>query len=345
MIKQQSISSSKTYRIITGLLVLIILSVNVQSQTTIRVPKSNYKFDGLKLKRTTQSKHPKVGLVLSGGGARGLAQIGVLRALEKHNIPIDFIVGNSMGSVIGGLYASGYSTAELESIATYTNWDEVLSFTEGTKRTELFIGQKRADDIGFLTIRFDGLQPIIPSSVSSGQRLINYFMNLTLQSLYHPDSTFDDLKIPFRAVAVDLIKGKRTIIDRGSLAEAMRSSITVPLLYTPLERDSMALVDGGLISNIPVDVAVSTGCDIIIAVNSTSGLRRADQMTAPWEVADQIMTIIMQQPNERQLQCADVVIVPETGERLVDDFSGIDSLIIAGEQATTQYLNKIILNT
>jgi len=167
-------------------------------------------------------------------------------------------------------------------------------------------------------------------------------MNLTLQALYHPDSTFDDLKIPFRAVAVDLIKGKRTIIDRGSLAEAMRSSITVPLLYTPLERDSMALVDGGLISNIPVDVAESAGCDVIIAVNSSSGLRRADQMTAPWEVADQIMTIIMQQPNVRQLQHADVVIIPQVGARLVDDFSGLDSLIATGERATEQFINTLL---
>ncbi len=332
----------RSYRLIPILLALWMFAFVAQSQTMLRVPKMKYEFDGLKLKRTTPTKRPKVGLVFSGGGARGLAQIGVLRALEKHKVPIDFIVGNSMGSVIGGLYAAGYSTTELESIATHTNWDEVLSFTEGTKRTELFVGQKRADDVGFLTIRFDGLQPIIPSSFSSGQRLINYFMNLTLQALYHPDSTFDDMKIPFRAVAVDLIKGKRTIIDRGSLAEAMRSSITVPLLYTPLERDSMALVDGGLISNIPVDVADSAGCDIIIAVNSTSGLRRADQMTAPWEVADQIMTIIMQQPNEKQLQLADVVIIPKIGERLVDDFTGLDSLIASGEHATEQYINSLL---
>ncbi|MBI3189470.1 MAG: BamA/TamA family outer membrane protein, partial [Ignavibacteriales bacterium] len=167
-------------------------------------------------------------------------------------------------------------------------------------------------------------------------------MNLTLQSLYHPDSTFDDLKIPFRAIAVDLIKGKRTIIDRGSLAEAMRSSITVPLLYTPLERDSMALVDGGLVSNIPVDVAVSAGCDFIIAVNSTSGLRSASQMTAPWEVADQIMTIIMQAPNEKQMEMADVVVTPQLGERLVSDFSGIDSLIAAGERETEKIVSNIL---
>ncbi|TAK66954.1 MAG: hypothetical protein EPO24_00965, partial [Bacteroidetes bacterium] len=130
-------------------------------------------------------------------------------------------------------------------------------------------------------------------------------------------------------------------LDRGSLAEAMRSSITVPLLYTPLERDSMALVDGGLISNIPVDVARQEQCDIVIAVNSSSGFREADQMQVPWEIADQIMTIIMQQPNKQQLANADVVIVPEVGERIVSDFSNIDSLVAAGERAGEAQLNKI----
>ncbi len=313
----------------------------VQAQKIIRVPKLEFYFQGLKLTQKETDHKPKVGLVLSGGGARGLAQIGVLRSLEKHHIPIDFIVGNSMGSVVGGLYASGYSTAELEKIATHTDWDDVLSFSEETKRTELFISQKEADQIGYLTIRFDGLVPIIPSSISSGQRLINYLMNLTLQSPYHPDSLFDDLKIPFRAVAVDLIKGNRTTIDHGSLAEAMRSSITVPFLYTPLERDSMALVDGGLISNIPVDIALQQKCNVIIAVNSTSGLRHPSQMQTPWEVADQIMSIIMQQPNNDQLAKANIVISPDVGKRLVADFSNPDSLILAGERATDSQIEKI----
>ncbi len=322
--------------------IVCFIPVIVQAQKIIRLPKPDVSFEGLRLIKNSTSDHPKVGLVLSGGGSRGLAQIGVLRSLEKHNIPIDFIVGNSMGSVVGGLYASGYTTTDLETIATHTDWDDVLSFNEETKRTELFLGQKEADQLGYLTIRFDGLVPIIPSSISSGQRLINYLVNLTLQSPYHPDSMFDDLKIPFRAIAVDLIKGKRTIIDHGSLAEAMRSSITVPFLYTPLERDSMALVDGGLISNIPVDIAIQQGCKVILAVNSTSGLRRQDQIHAPWEVADQIMAIIMQQPNVEQLAKANIVITPDVGERLVADFSNPDSLIRAGELATDAQIAQIL---
>ena len=276
---------------------------------------------------------PRVGLVLSGGGARGLAQIGVLRALERNHIPIDLIVGNSFGSVIGGLYASGYSIAAIESIAVHADWSDLLSFAEETKRADLFVGQKQSHPEGYLVIRFNGLEPVIPSSISGGQRLSNFFSYLTLQALYHPSPSFDDLRIPFRATTTDLISGRRVVLDGGSLAEAMRASVTVPLLYAPLVRDSMVLVDGGLTSNIPADVARSLGCDVVIVVNSTSSMRNASQLGRPWEIADQIMTIMMQQSNEAQLKLADVVITPETGERIVSDFSGVDSLIAAGERS------------
>lgn len=243
---------------------------------------------------------------------------------------------------MGGLYAAGYSTTQLESIAVHTNWSELLSFSEETKRTDLFVEQKQSEREGYLLIRFDGLQPIIPSSISGGQRLSNYFSYLTLQALYQPNPTFDDLKIPFRATATDLISGQRVILDRGSLAEAMRASITVPLLYSPLVKDSMAMVDGGLTSNIPADAARLSGCDVVIVVNSTSSMRKADQMNAPWEIADQIMTIMMQESNRRQLKLADVVITPVDTSRIVSDFSGVDSLIASGERAGEENIPRIL---
>lgn len=303
------------------------------STVVMRPVQFEREFHGLRLVSSPHTGRPKIGLVLSGGGARALSQIGVLRALEEHRIPIDLIVGNSLGSVIGGLYAAGYSIAQLESIATHADWTELLSFSEETRRTDLFVGQKQAQQEGYLVIRFDGLEPIIPSSISGGQRLSNFFSYLTLQALYHPNPSFDDLKIPFRATATDMISGRRIILDSGSLAEAMRASVTVPLLYSPLERDSMFMVDGGLTSNIPADVALSAGCDIVIVVNSTSSMRNAHQLGAPWEIADQIMTIMMQSSNNEQLKLANVVITPETGNRIVSNFDGIDSLLLAGERA------------
>ena len=299
------------------------------------------KIHGIHVDVAKDSSRPKIGLVLSGGGARGLAQIGVLRALERHHIPIDLIVGNSLGSVVGGLYAAGYSTTQIESIAVHTDWSDLLSFSEETKRTDLFVEQKQSEQEGYLLIRFDGLQPIIPSSISGGQRLSNFFSYLTLQALYQPNPTFDDLKIPFRATATDLISGQRVILDRGSLAEAMRASITVPLLYSPLVKDSMAMVDGGLTSNIPADAARLMGCNVVIVVNSTSSMRKANQMNAPWEIADQIMTIMMQESNRRQLKLADVVITPGDTNRIVSDFSGVDSLIASGERAGEENISRI----
>lgn len=307
-----------------------------QSSTVIRPAFSQPTTGGPYDLSPRKLQRPKVGLVLSGGGARGAAHIGVLKVLEKHNIPIDFIAGNSMGAIVGGLYAAGYSVAELESIALNTNWADLLSLTEETRRTDLYLDQKQALEHSFLLIRFDGLQPVLPASISSGQRLTNMLTELTLQALYHPDPNFDALKIPFRAVATDLISGQRVVLDSGPLAEALRASVTVPLLFAPLERGDMSLVDGGLVSNAPVDLARSYGCDVIISSNVTSGMRQPDQLNAPWETADQIMSIMMQLPNQMQFEMADIVLVPDLGNHLSSAFTGLDSLIRLGEEETEQ---------
>jgi NTE family protein len=286
-------------------------------------------------------RRPKVGLVLTGGGARGIVHIGVLKVLEQRNIPIDFIAGNSIGAIVGGLYAAGYSVAELESLVLHTNWNDLLSLTEDTRRTELYLDQKQAQEQGFLLIRLEGLEPVIPSSLSSGQRLTNFLTTLTMQALYHPNPSFDDLKIPFRVVATDLVSGRRAVLSKGSLAEALRASVTVPLLFTPLELDSMSLVDGGLVSNAPVDLARNAGCDVVITSNATSGMRTPDQLQAPWETADQIMSIMMQYANEMQLRNSDLVLTPVLGNHLSSDFTGLDSLISLGKQEAEQHITEI----
>jgi NTE family protein len=284
---------------------------------------------------------PKVGIVLSGGGARGVSQIGVLKALEKNNIPVDFVAATSMGAIIGGLYAAGYTTAQLESLAVTTDWDEVLTFTDDTRRTQLFVDQKVATDRSFLTVRFQGFEPVIPPAVSTGQRLTDFLSAQMLQALYLPFPDFDHLKIPFRAVATDLVSGRRIVLKDGSLAEALRASSTVPLLFNPIERDGMQLVDGGLVANIPVDIAREAGCDIAIVVKTTSGLRTAEEMKAPWQTADQIMGIMMEKVNEYQVRAGDVVITPEIGRHLSSDFTNLDSLIRLGEHSAEQHIGEI----
>jgi NTE family protein len=289
-----------------------------------------------------QVRRPRVGLVLSGGGARGAAQIGVLKALERHGIPIDFIAATSMGAIVGGLYAAGYSVHEIERIALTTHWDEVLSLGEETKRTDLFMDQKVARDRTLLAIRFQGLDPVIPIAVSTGQRLTDWLNREMLQAPYHPYPDFDALKVPFRAIATDLVSGKRVVISDGPLAEAIRASATTPLLYTPIERDTMRLIDGGILANVPVDVARENGMDVVLAVNTTSGLRTMDEMRAPWQAVDQMMGISMAVLNAQQLKDADVVITPDIGKKLTYDLSGIDTVILQGERSAEARIPDIL---
>jgi NTE family protein len=286
-------------------------------------------------------RRPRLALVLSGGGARGLSQIGVLKVLEKHHIPIDFIASTSIGAIVGGLYAAGYSTAELEHLVTSTNWDELLSLSDETQRSDLFVNQKVIDERTIIAIRFQGFEPVIPPAVSSGQRLTDFLSTKVLQAPYHAFPDFDHLAIPFRAVATDLISGNRVVLNDGSLAEALRASSTVPLLFNPIERDSMKLVDGGLVDNIPVDLAREQ-YDVIVAVNTTSGLRREGEMNAPWQTADQILGIMMERMKADELRGADITITPDIGRHLSSDFSKLDFLIAQGEQSAEERVPEIL---
>ena len=288
-------------------------------------------------------KRPKVAVILSGGGARGIASIGVLKVLEDADIAIDLIAGTSIGSILGALYASGYSIEQLHAMVDTTNWDDVLSFNDEARRSDLFLDQKVAADRSILTVRFQGFEPVLPQSLSTGQRLMNYLNLLVLQCIYHPNPSFDDLRIPFRAVTTDLVSGKSVILDRGDLTEALRASVSVPLLFSPVTRDSARLTDGGLVSNIPVDVALNWGADIVIAVDVTSPLRPLSKLNAPWEIADQILGITMQLSNQQQLGKASIVIRPNLGGHLSDNFTNIDSLISQGEIAAKLAVDKLKL--
>lgn len=284
---------------------------------------------------------PKIALALSGGSARGLAQIGVLKALEEADIPIDMIVGTSMGSIIGGLYAAGYSVSQLDSIARNTNWDELLSPEGEADRRELFIDQKITEDKAILTLRLDGLSPIIPTAINTGHRLSNYLNLLTLQAPVHVENNFDDFRIKYRAVCTDLVTGEAVVLDKGSLSQAMRASSSVSFFLSPVKMDSMILVDGGLVANIPVKIAREMGADIVIAVNTTSELHSKEELDLPWIIADQIISIPMKMLNEDQLSEADFVVTPQDPTRSPTDFTNIDSLILKGYNSTLKQTDTI----
>ncbi|MGH7495425.1 MAG: patatin-like phospholipase family protein [bacterium] len=283
--------------------------------------------------------HARVGLAFSGGGARSLTQIGVLQALEENNIPIDFIVGTSMGSVVGGLYAAGYNAQQLRDIMKTIDWGNLL--TDAPPRQNLLVSQKLENEPFLLQLRFRGLSPQIPRALTGGQKLHSILTELTWRANYWASSSFDILRIPFRAVATDLYSGREIVIDSGDLSEAMCASSALPLLLAPVLRQNTLLIDGGVKNNIPVDVARRQGMDIVIGVDATSNLLPGDQLVLPWQVADQVTTIMQQESNEQQRQIADVVISFKDLERTSLEFGALDSLIVLGHQRTMEKMPVI----
>lgn len=304
------------------------------------------------LSKKIPKEKPKVAFVLSGGGARGAAQIGALKALIEEGITPDLIVGTSFGSIVGGLFASGYSLEQLDSIITNTNWDDIISVTPKNRRSNLFVEQKITEDRSVLTLELEGLKPVIPTSVSTGQNLINYLNQLIIQAPIHPKKNFDELLFPFRAICTDLLTGKPVIISDGDLSEAMRASSSVSFLLSPIPRDSFLLADGGLVANIPVRIAKQLGADIVIAINTTSPLRTEEELKLPWFLADQVVSIPLKTIEELDLREANFVITPEINHSATN-FSGLDSLIKKGyqkakeiapviyEKITQEYQNRL----
>lgn len=294
------------------------------------------------LRATRGPNPPKIGLVLTGGGARGIAQIGVLKTLDRAHIKLHLIVGTSIGALIGGLYAAGYTPDELDSIARTTDWDDLLVVGDERYRRELTHDQKLEHDRSILALQIDGLTPIVPDAISLGERFTRFVNRLVWNAPFHTSGNFDDMRIPFRAIATDIVAGRRVVFDRGNLSEVLRASATAPLRFTPIEHDSMLLVDGGLLSNIPTDVAKAAGCDIIIVVNTTSLLHAAHSFIQPWDVADQVVTVMMRPQYAAALRDADIVITPDIGSHPSSDFSNIDSLIFAGERASSAQLATLL---
>ncbi|MBS1904183.1 MAG: patatin-like phospholipase family protein [Bacteroidetes bacterium] len=286
---------------------------------------------------------PRIALVLSGGGARGLAHIGVLEILDSANIPIDLIVGTSMGSVVGGLYAAGYSTHELERITTETNWSDILSLDDDSHRSERLPGQKD-EKTSLLALRFNGFfNPVLPVAISSGQRLTMLLNSLVLSSPYGTrDDFLHDLRVPFIALATDIVTGTRRMLTSGDLTSALRASATLPLRFSPLVTDSAVFVDGGLLANVPIDIARdSAHATYVIASNTTAELRQRNELNTPWDVADQVITLMMRRENAAQLKRADVIITPELEHTLPDNFLNATYYIELGRVAARAALPKL----
>ena len=288
---------------------------------------------------TNETQKCDLALVLSGGGARGIAQIGVIEILDSAGIKPDIIIGVSMGAVVGGLYAAGYTPKELDSIARSINWGELLS--DIPERSIMLQTQKETESKYFLTIRFKAGKLLIPSGYLAAQKLLNKLSELTAAATIRSKKNFDKLPIRFRSVITDLTTGEAIALRKGNLGEAIRASISVPILFMPYTIDSFYAVDGGLRMPVPVEVAKKLGCKRIIAVNTTAQLIPRNQLNTFNKVAEQTTTIMQQDLIASERLLADVWIEPDLRNHNSTDFTNIDSLIEWGKDAARKALPKI----
>lgn len=295
-----------------------------------------------------EQARPRVGLVLSGGGARGAAHVGVLKVLDEMRIPIDAIAGTSMGAVVGGLYASGMPVEDIEKLLRSVNWED--AFRDRPPREELGFRRKQ-DDREFLVRYALGLTDkgfVLPRGLVQGQKLEQVLRSASLPVA--GISNFDRLPIPFRAVATDLETGEAVILDSGDLVTAMRASMSAPGVFSPAERDGRLLVDGGLVENLPVEIARSMQVDVLIVVDVSFPLYASEDLTSPIEVTNQAFAILIRSRTRQQralLGPNDIVIEPPLGRFPSVDFTRVPQALRAGEAAAreaTPSLQKLALS-
>ncbi len=288
------------------------------------------------------ASHPRIGLALSGGGARGVAHVGVLKVLEEMRIPISCVTGTSMGAIVGGTYAVGTPAHRLEELVLEADWAEL--FRDNPPRQEISI-RRKGDDFKTLFAPEFGLKDgtlALPKGVLAGVSLEAFFRILAQPAMGVSD--FLDLPIPFEAMATNIENGDLVVLDRGNVAQAMRASMSVPGALAPVEIDGQLLVDGGISNNLPIDQARKLCGDVIIAVNiSTPPLTRAD-LTSALSVSVQLVNFLGKSTVDAQLKSLtpdDVLIEPDLGSISAGSFSRSKDAIRIGEEATRKLADKL----
>jgi NTE family protein len=277
---------------------------------------------------------PRICLVLSGGGARGMAHIGVLKVLEDMKIPIDCIAGTSMGAIVGGLYASGMTAREIDATMRSLDWQE--AFRDAPPRRDLAFRRKQ-DDRNFLVRLPLGLKHgkiLLPKGFIQGQKLQETLRQLTLP--FSNSTDFDLLPTPFRAVATDLETGEAVLMEKGDLAIAMRASMSAPGVFAPVELNGRLLVDGGLAENLPINVARAMHADILIVSDVSFPLLPLAKLDSALSISNQMLAILVRKDSDRQrasLGPRDILIEPNLGTATATDFTAPASIIAGGEAA------------
>src|SRR5512137_420446 len=278
---------------------------------------------------------PRIALALSGGGARGIAHVGVLKVLEELRVPVHCVVGTSMGAIVGGTFAAGRSTQEMEASVLAADWVEI--FRDRPPRRETAV-RRKIDDFkplfGFEVGLRDG-SVALPKGVIAGVSIESFFREMAQPAAEISD--FDKLPVPFRAIATDLETGAAVVLGSGSVAQAMRASMSVPGAMAPVEIDGRLLVDGGLADNLPIDQARRLCGDVVIAVNISTPPLRRDQITSAGSVTAQMFNFIGLQTVKEQLRSltpTDVLIAPDLGDIAASRFDRSRDAIRIGEEAT-----------
>src|SRR5262252_9934804 len=279
---------------------------------------------------STPQRRPVIGLALSGGGALGLTEIGVIRWMEENHIPVDRIAGTSMGSIIGSMYATGMSPEEIQTFAKKINWDEAFLPEPGYAEISYRRKQDRRD---FLVAAPLGLKNGLrgPNGLNSGQAA-----GLLLDRIAYPNSgvtDFDDLPIPFRCVATDMQSGEKVVLHDGFLADAVRASMAIPGLFTPVELKGQVLADGGMVQNIPVETAHDMGADAVIAVELHYPPEDAAQLGTLAGVLSRAIDVMINQNERRSLALAQAKVRVEMQGFSIADYNRVRELVELGYNA------------
>lgn len=278
-------------------------------------------------------ERPKIGLVLSGGGAKGLAHIGILRAMEKAGLTPDYVTGTSAGSIVGGLYSIGYSADEIEQMASNVDWDVILS--NKNPLNEITFEEKQYYGRYIVELPVDGIKVGLPRGLIEGQQLTELLSRLTRS--VHDIEDFNELPIPFACVGADIATGEPILLNKGSLAESIRASMAIPTIFTPVEIDGRLLVDGGLVRNFPVEEVKAMGADIVIGVFVSSDLHTKEELDNLINVLTQSAFVTSVIDSRRQKEMVDIYIEPDLKGYTTGSFNQWEDIIEIGDETGDQY--------
>ena len=288
--------------------------------------------------KSVENTRPKVGLVLSGGGAKGLAHIGVLKVIDSLGIKVDYIGGTSMGAVVGGLYASGYTANQLDSIFSKIDVDALLQ--DYTPRESKSFYEKRNDEIYALTLPFNNFKLGLPSGLSKGLYNFNLMSRLTQHVSDVRD--FDKLPIPFLCIATDVETGEQIVLDEGILAQAIIASGALPTLYSPVEINGRLLIDGGVVNNYPIEELKNRGIDFIIGIDVQDGLKNREQLKDVTAVLSQINNFSMIEKMEGKRSLTNIYIKPDIKGFSVVSFDKGQEIIKKGNEKANEFIKELL---